>query len=238
MSNTVLNAAVAAVLRGFADELEGAEDREKAIARLIKKTFTAHRRILFDGNGYSEDWEREAARRGLSNFKTAPEAYAHFTDDKNIALFGKFGVMSETEMRSRREIFFESYRKIKNIEAKVMLEMTIKDIIPAVSSYIGALSESVNATRAASKTAFVGCTEDIIVKLSELLGKTYDAYNALARVEKTALSKSSDEDSAFYFKNSVIPKMEALRRVVDEMELITAREYWPMPTYGDIIFKI
>ena len=238
LANIVLNTAVAESLTLFADALEETVDFDRTLDKLLAKTFKAHSRILFSGNSYSAEWEAEAARRGLSNFKTAPEAYAHFTDDKNIALFGKFGVMSETEMRSRREIFFESYRKIKNIEAKVMLEMTIKDIIPAVSSYIGALSESVNATRAASKTAFVGCTEDIIVKLSELLGKTYDAYNALARVEKTALSKSSDEDSAFYFKNSVIPKMEALRRVVDEMELITAREYWPMPTYGDIIFKI
>ena len=128
--------------------------------------------------------------------------------------------------------------KIKNIEARVMLEMTVRDIIPAVSKYIGELSESVNATRAASKTAFVGCSEDIIVKLSELLGKTYDAYNALSRVEKTALAKASDEDAAFYYKTTVIPKMDALRRAVDEMEILTSREHWPMPTYGDIIFKI
>ena len=238
LANIVLNTAVAESLSIFADALEETVDFDRTLDKLLAKTFKAHSRILFSGNSYSAEWEAEAARRGLSNFKTAPEAYAHFTDDKNISLFGKFGVMSEAEMRSRREIFFESYRKIKNIEARVMLEMTIRDIVPAVTKYIGELSESVNATRAASKTAFVGCSEDIIVKLSELLGKTYDAYNSLARVEKTALSKSCDEDAAFYYKTNVIPKMDALRRVVDEMETLTAREHWPMPTYGDIIFKI
>ena len=237
-ANIVLNTAVAESLTLFADALEETVDFDRTLDKLLAKTFKAHSKILFSGNSYSAEWEAEAARRGLSNFKTAPEAYAHFTDDKNIALFGKFGVMSEAEMRSRREIFFESYRKIKNIEARVMLEMTIRDIIPSVSKYIGELSESVNATRAASKTAFIGCSEDIIVKLSELLGKTYDAYNALARVEKTALAKTSDEDAAFYYKTTVIPKMDALRRAVDEMEVLTAREHWPMPTYGDIIFKI
>ena len=238
LANIVLNTAVAESLTLFADALEETVDFDRTLDKLLAKTFKAHSKILFSGNSYSAEWEKEAARRGLSNFKTAPEAYAHFTDEKNIALFGKFGVMSEAEMRSRREIFFESYRKIKNIEARVMLEMTVRDIIPAVSKYIGELSESVNATRAASKTAFVGCSEDIIVKLSELLGKTYDAYNALSRVEKTALAKTSDEDAAFYYKTTVIPKMDALRRAVDEMEILTSREHWPMPTYGDIIFKI
>ena len=238
LANIVLNTAVAESLTLFADALEETVDFDRTLDKLLAKTFKAHSKILFSGNSYSAEWEKEAARRGLSNFKTAPEAYAHFTDEKNIALFGKFGVMSEAEMRSRREIFFESYRKIKNIEARVMLEMTVRDIIPAVSKYIGELSESVNATRAASKTAFVGCSEDIIVKLSELLGKTYDAYNALSRVEKTALAKASDEDAAFYYKTTVIPKMDALRRAVDEMEILTSREHWPMPTYGDIIFKI
>ena len=238
LANIVLNTAVAESLTLFADALEETVDFDRTLDKLLAKTFKAHSKILFSGNSYSAEWEKEAARRGLSNFKSAPEAYARFTDEKNIALFGKFGVMSEAEMRSRREIFFESYRKIKNIEARVMLEMTVRDIIPAVSKYIGELSESVNATRAASKTAFVGCSEDIIVKLSELLGKTYDAYNALSRVEKTALAKASDEDAAFYYKTTVIPKMDALRRAVDEMEILTSREHWPMPTYGDIIFKI
>jgi glutamine synthetase len=146
--------------------------------------------------------------------------------------------MSETEMRSRREIFFESYRKIKNIEARTMLEMTIRDIIPAVSRYVGVLSESVNAKLAVSKNINVSAERDIIEKLSDLLGATYEAYNALDRVEKTAVTKTSDEEAAFYYKDTVIPKMANLRKQVDAMEILTSREYWPMPTYGDITFRI
>ncbi len=238
LANIVLNTAVASSLSEFADRLEGAEDFDKELNKLLGETFKKHRRILFAGNSYSAEWEKEAAERGLSNFKTAPEAYEHFTDEKNIALFSKFGVMSETEMRSRREIFFESYRKIKNIEARTMLEMTIRDIIPAVSAYIGKLSEAYNAKISAVKSLTASCETVIIERLTDLLTKTYDAYISLERAEKTAVSKKSDEDAAFYYKSTVEPKMLSLRKAVDEMETLTARDAWPMPTYGDIIFKI
>ncbi len=238
LSNIVLNTAVANSFSEFADILEGAPDFDGALDKLLADTFKTHRRILFAGNSYSNEWEMEAMERGLSNFKTSPEAYEHFTDEKNILLFTKFGVMSETEMRSRREILFESYRKIKNIEARTMLEMTIRDIIPAVSRYIGELSERVNAKRAAVKNVNVECESVVIDKLSTLLSKTYDAYTALERAEKTAVLKKCDEEAAFYYKDTVEAKMSALRKVVDEMEVLTAREAWPMPTYGDMIFKI
>ena len=238
LSNIVLNTAVAASFRAFADELEKAKDFESALTKLLARTFRDHRRILFGGNSYSEEWEKEAAARGLSNFKTSPEAFEHFTDEKNIKLFTEFGVMSETEMRSRREIFFESYRKIKNIEARTMLEMTIRDIIPAVSKYIGTLSEAVNAKRAVLKTIDVSCECELIEKLSTLLSKTYDAYNSLDKAEKKAVTKTCDEEAAFYYKDTVEQKMQNLRRVVDEMETLTAREAWPMPTYGDITFRV
>ena len=238
LSNIVLNTAVANSFAEFADELEGASDFEEALSALLAKTFKKHRRILFAGNSYSDEWEAEAKARGLSNFKTAPEAFEHFTDEKNIALFGRFGVMSETEMRSRREIFFEGYRKIKNIEARTMLEMTLRDIIPAVSKYIGELSAAVNAKRMAIKNANVSCECDIIEKLSDLLSKTYDAYAALERAEKTAVSKKCDEEAAFYYKDTVEAKMAALRKTVDDMEVLTSREAWPMPTYGDITFRV
>ncbi len=237
LSNIVLNTAVADALTDFAEKLEETIDFNGTLDKLIIDTFRTHSRILFAGNSYSKEWEEEAKARGLSNYRTAPEAYAHFTDEKNVTLFGKFSVMSETEMRSRREIFFEGYRKIKNIEAKTMLEMTIRDIIPAVSRYIGVLSESVNAKLSVSKNINVSAERDIIEKLSDLLASAYEAYTALERVEKTAVTKA-DEEAAFYYKDSVIPKMDALRRVVDSMEVLTAREYWPMPTYGDITFRI
>ena len=238
LSNIVINTAVAESLSIFADALEETLDFDGTLDSLIADTFRRHSRILFSGNSYSQEWEEEAARRGLSNFKTSPEAYAHFTDEKNIALFGKFGVMSETEMRSRREIFFESYRKIKNIEARVMLEMTARDIIPAVSKYIGCLTESVNARLTLSKTANISAERDIIEKLSNLLSAAWDAYNALELSEKVAISKTDCEEAAFYYKSSVIPRMDALRKCVDSMEILTAREYWPMPTYGDITFRV
>ncbi len=238
LSNIVLNTAVANSFADFADELEEADDFDKALSELIAKTFKEHRRILFAGNSYSNEWETEAKARGLSNFKTAPEAFEHFTDEKNIALFGRFGVMNETEMRSRREIFFEGYRKIKNIEARTMLEMTVRDIIPAVSKYIGELSEAVNAKLSAIKNANVSCECSIIEKLSDLLSKTYDAYIALERAEKIAVSKKCDEEAAFYYKDTVEAKMLSLRKAVDEMEVLTAREAWPMPTYGDITFRV
>ena len=237
LANIMLNTAVASALSDFADELEAAGGTEAAIDKLIAKTFREHKRILFSGNSYSKEWEKEAEARGLSNFRTAPEAYAHFTDEKNVALFGRFGVMSETEMRSRREIFFENYRKIKNIEAKTMLEMTIRDFIPAVTKYAGELSTSVAARLSVMPSLDLSAEKDIIEKLSVLISRTYAAYNDLSRVENVAIKKR-DEDAAFYYKNSVIPKMDALRRVVDEMETLTAREAWPVPTYGDITFKI
>ncbi len=238
LANIVLNTAVANSLADFADRLEGVSDFERELDELIAETLRKHKRILFSGNSYSREWEKEAEARGLSNFRTSPEAYSHFTDEKNVRLFGRFGVMNETEMRSRREIFFENYRKVKNIEARTMLEMTVRDIIPAVSAYVGKLSEGVAAKKSVLPTLDVSCETDIIEKLTALLGRTYSAYNDLTRVENTAVKKTSDEDAAFYYKSSVIPKMDTLRRAVDEMETLTAREFWPMPTYGDITFKI
>ena len=237
LANIVLNTAVAESLSDFADVLENTDNFDAELDRLITETFRKHKRILFSGNSYSKEWEKEAEERGLYNFKSSPEAYAHFTDEKNITLFTKFGVMSESEMRSRREIFFEGYRKVKNIEARTMLEMTSRDIIPAVSKYIGTLAEAVNAKRLAINGIDVSCELDLIEKLSALLNRTYTAYNDLMRVENNAIKKN-DEDSAFYYKSTVIPKMAALRAVVDEMETMVERSAWPMPTYGDIIFRV
>ncbi len=238
LANIVLNTAVAESLAIFADRLEAAKDFDSELNALIAETFKKHSRILFSGNSYSPEWEKEAERRGLSSYKTSPEAYAHFTDKKNVELFGKYSVMSETEMNSRREILFENYRKLKSIEAKVMIEMTVRDIIPAVSNYLGVLTDRVNARNAVLKNIPSSAERTILEKLSELLDSTYEAYLALERAEKTAGAKKDDEDCSFYYKNNVIPKMNSLRKLVDTMETLTAREYWPMPTYGDMLFRI
>ncbi len=237
MANIVLNTAVANSLCEFADKLEVAKHFDAELDCLIADTFKKHKRILFSGNSYSKEWEEEARERGLSCYKTSPEAYEHFTDEKNVKLFSRFGVMSEVEMNSRREILFENYRKIRNIEARTMLEMTIRDIIPAVSKYIGELSATVVSTKAALKNANTMCEEDLIDKLSSLLSRTYDAYNSLDKAEKQAMAKTSDEEAAFFYKNTVEVKMATLRKWVDEMEVLTAREAWPMPTYGDLTYK-
>ena len=237
LANTVLNTAVAEGFKIFADTLEGADNFEATLMRLIQETFRKHKRILFSGNSYSKEWEIEAETRGLSNYKSAPDAISHFTDEKNVRLFSSFGVMNEVEMFSRREIFFENYRKTKNLEARTMLEMTMRDYIPAVSKYVKALSDTVNAKRTVSDR--LDCTAEIelIEKLTLLLNKTYNAYNELLRVE-TVASKKTDEEAAFYFKKNVIPKMDNLRSLVDGMEVLTAREFWPVPTYSDILFRV
>ncbi|MCQ2413235.1 MAG: glutamine synthetase III [Clostridia bacterium] len=237
-ANIVLNTAVAKSFADFADVLEGAKDFDAALSELLGKTFRDHSRILFSGNSYSAEWEKEAKARGLSVFKSAPEAYAHFTDEKNVKLFSKFGVMTETEMNSRRSIFFENYRKIVGIEARTMVEMTVRDILPAVSKYVTALSESVTARRAVIAGAPAAMEEEVIGKLSALMSEAYDAANVLAAAEKTACSKATEEDSANAYLTAVIPKMAELRSKVDAMEVLTSREYWPMPTYGDLTFRV
>ena len=238
LANTVLNTAVADSFKLFADELEAASDFDGAVDEIIKRTLTDHARILFSGNSYSKEWEDEAKRRGLSCHKTSPEAYAHFDDDKNAELFFRFGVMSKNELRSRREIFFESYRKIKNVEARTMLEMTVRDYIPAVSSYIGKLSSDLLAQVSVLPEIKTPGRREHIERLSTLLTSTYDAYYALAEAEDRAVAIPDTEEAAFFYKDIVIPRMDTLRTCVDTMETLTARDFWPVPTYGDMTFAI
>ena len=238
LSNIVLNTAVAKSFADFADVLESASDFEAEVDKLICETLKAHSRILFSGNSYSQEWEEEAAKRGLSNFKTSPEAYAHFDDEHNVALFERFNVMSRTEIRSRREIFFESYRKLKNIEARTMLEMTMRDYIPAVSAYLGRLSTEVSSLLGICPEALVKERVAHIDTLSNLLSETYNNYHALEAVENEAVAIACVEQAANYYKDTVIPAMDKLRASVDAMEVLCAREFWPVPTYGDMTFGV
>ena len=238
MANIVLNTAVAEAFADFCTVLESAEDFDKAVNDLIRDTLKAHRRILFSGNSYSEEWKAEASRRGLSNYPTAPEAYTHFTDEKNVRLFSRFGVMNLTEMSSRREIFFENYRKIVGIEARTMIEMTRRDILPAVLSYIRTLSDGVNATRLAVPEAPVTISIDCITTLSKLAEKCCQTVAEVELAERSANALPTDEARALAYCDKVSPLMEALRAVVDEMEILTAREFWPMPTYGDLTYRV
>ena len=237
LPNVVLNTAVAESFRQFADRLESAEDFNSEVAALIKDTFTAHRRIIFDGNGYSYEWEKEAEKRGLLNLKNAVDAFKLFDLDKNIKLFEEHGVMNEIEIKSRQDIFFENYSKIINIEALTMIEMASRDIIPSVNRYVGDVAMGANAKE---KLIPGSCAveRDIVQKLSDL---TYKAYHTLAKLEtseKVAASITNNVTRAEAYRDTVIPTMKRLREFVDEMELLTSSEYWPLPSYGDMMFKV
>ena len=237
LPNVVLNTAVAESFRQFADRLEGAADFNAEVATLIKDTFTVHRRIIFDGNGYSYEWEKEAEKRGLLNLKNAVDAFKLFDLDKNIKLFGDHGVMNEIEIKSRQDIFFENYSKIINIEALTMIEMAGRDIIPAVNRYVGDVATGANAKE---KLIPGSCAveRDIVQKLSEL---TYKAYHTLAKLEtseKVAASITNNVARAEAYRDTVIPSMKLLREFVDEMETLTSSDYWPLPSYGDMMFKV
>ena len=237
LPNVVLNTAVAESFRQFADRLEGAENFQSELKALIRETFTAHKRIIFDGNGYSHEWEKEAERRGLLNLKNAVDAFKCFDLPKNIKLFSDHGVMNEIEIRSRQDIFFENYSKIINIEALTMIEMAGRDIIPAVNRYMGDVAMGANAKE---KLIPGSCAveRDIVQKLSDL---TYKAYHVLAKLEaseKVAASIPGNVARAEAYRDTVIPSMNRLREFVDEMEQLTSSEYWPLPSYGDLMFKV
>ena len=238
MPNIVLNTTVAESFRQFADILEAAEDFDAAVAKLIKDTFTEHRRIIFDGNGYSEEWEKEAAERGLLNLKTSVDAYKCYNLPKNVELFERHGVMSEVEVNSRKDILFENYAKIINIEALTMIEMVSRDIIPAVSAYVGDVSSSLAAKLSVLPDACCDVEKDIVTKLSALNSKAYAKLAELKNAESEISAALGYERKSEMYRDTVIPIMNELRAVVDEMETMTSTEYWPLPSYGELMFSI
>ena len=238
MPNIVLNTALAESFSQFADTLEAADDFDAAVAKLIKDTFTAHRRIIFDGNGYSDEWEKEAKKRGLLNLKTSVDAYKCFDLPKNIELFKKHGVMNEVEINSRKDILFENYSKIINIEALTMIEMASRDIIPAVSEYVGDLANSAAAKLSVVSAVNCDVEKDIITRLSDLNAKAYAKVAELRGAEAKAAKISGSEKMAEAYKDKVLPLMSELREIVDQMETLTASDYWPLPSYGDMMFRV
>ncbi len=236
--NTVINTAVAEVLRGFADRLEAAESFESELHDLIRDTIKAHKRILFNGNGYDDSWVVEAEKRGLSNLKTTPEALSHYLDENNIKLFSENQIFSEAELKSRKEIMLESYCKIISIEALTMVEMTKKQILPAIMGYVKELSDTVISIKNAVSDADITAESEIIKSLSSLIGQA----NIELRVLEAEISKaheiSDHEKCAEQYLTGVIPSMKKLRAICDEAETLTAESHWPFPTYGDILFSV
>ena len=238
MPNIVLNTTVAESFRQFADILEQAEDFDVAVSKLIKDTFTAHQRIIFDGNGYSEAWEKEAEARGLMHLRTSVDAYKCFNAPKNVALFATHGVMSKIEIDSREEILFENYAKTINIEALTMVEMASRDIVPAVSAYVGELANTAAAKLSVLPDANCVPEKALIRRLSDLNATAFEQIETLKQVDAKATAIVDGAARAEACRDLVLPAMKALRRTVDEMETLTSSEYWPLPTYGDMMFKV
>lgn len=239
MPNVVLNTAVASVLCDMADQLEAAEDFATAVAQVIKETFANHKRIIFNGNGYAPEWTAEAARRGLLNLRTTVEACETLTQEKNIALFEKFRVLSGTELRSRQEIIFENYAKVLNIEAQTMIVMASRQIIPAVERYIKELSETAQAKMAlfGGDSACVTLEKELILRLTELNTQAFRAVEQLCLADKQAAASGDAHAVACAFRDLVVPAMASLRVPVDEMETLVPSDIWPLPTYGEMTYN-
>ena len=238
MPNIVLNTTVAESFRQFADVLEDAEDFDTAVGKLIKETFAAHQRIIFDGNGYSEEWEKEAEKRGLLHLRSSVDAFKCFDAEKNVELFERHGVMSRVEIGSRQEILFENYAKTINIEALTMIEMASRDIIPAVNAYLAEVANTAAAKLAVLPDLDCSVEKDLLTKLSKLNAKAYGELEALKGADIKATAAEDFAERAELCRTLVLPAMKALRATVDEMETMTAAEYWPFPTYSDLMFKI
>ena len=235
--NIVINTAVAESLRQFADELESASDFKSALNSLIRRTVKEHKRIIFNGDGYSSDWEKEAERRGLLNLRTAVDAFPYYTSEKNIALFERHKVFTEKEIRSRRDILTGSYAKIVIIEALTMCDMAGKDILPAIGKYIGQLASTVNSVRAAS--APVPYHESsTLVRLCELSDAVSAAFKLLDSAVSRARTEPDVSKCALVCRDELIPRMAELRRAADEAETLVERGCWPFPTYGDLLYGV
>ena len=233
-ANIMLNSAVAQALEEFADELEKAEDFDSALHELIRRTICEHKRIIFNGNGYDDKWIAEAESRGLLNLKTTPDAMQLLIDPKNMAMLTHQRVFSEAEIRSRYEVQLENYIKTVHIEANTMLNMAQKEILPAVSAYSAKLYEN------AEKKSVFGCRyeKDTAEKLSALTDEIYSAAAELEDAVARLDSISGITEEAFFVRDEIIPKMSALRVPADKAEELTAKEYWPFPTYGEILFSV
>jgi glutamine synthetase len=237
-ANTVLNTAVAESLKQFADELESVSDFETALHDLIKKEITAHKRIIFNGNGYDDKWLAEAEARGLLNLKTTPDALPYFIKEKNINLFTTHKVYTEKEMRSRYEIILENYCKLIAIEGKTMADMALKDILPAVSEYAQTLANTVLSKQTVNKKISCKYETELLNRISVLQDKAYESVTALKETLKNAENISGATALANHYKNEVLSKMQTLREAADELETLVSADYWPFPTYGELLFGI
>ena len=236
--DTILNTAVAKELKGYADELEGAEDFTSAAIALVKRTIRDHRRVIFNGNGYSAEWEEEAARRGLPNKKNAPAALPALIDPKNIALMEEFGVLTKVEMYSRYEVELEHYSKIINIEALTMLEMARKQLLPAVNAYMSEVANTAASKLAVSESISVRSETKTLGRLSADADAMSDAIDTLQDAVDAAKALPSESEKAVAFHDNVLPAMDTLRAAADDAETICGEDYWPLPSYSKMLYYV
>ena len=236
--NTILNTAVAKELKGYADELEGAEDFTSAAIALVKRTIRDHRRVIFNGNGYSAEWEAEAEKRGLPNKKNTPAALPALIAPKNIQLMENFGVLTKVEMESRYEVEMEHYSKIINIEALTMLEMARKQLLPAVNSYMSELANTAATKLAVSESISVRSETKTLTKLSADADAMSDAIDVLQDAVNAAQALDNESAKAIAFHDNVLPAMDALRAAADDAETICGEDYWPLPSYSKMLFYV
>ena len=237
-ADTVLNTAVAKSLHDYADELEGAEDFESAVIALIKRTIHDHRRVIFNGDGYTEAWEKEAERRGLPNAKYTPLAMKALLADKNIRLMEQFGVLTKTEMHSRYEVEIEHYSKVINIEALTMLEMLRKQIMPAVAGYSSEVASAAAAKQAVSDKLSVRSETRLLEKLSAGADELSDAIDALQEAVDKATAESDEPAKSYLYHDAVLPAMEKARKASDTLERICSEDYWPLPSYSRMLYYV
>ena len=236
--DTILNTAVAKELKGYADELEGAEDFTAAAIALIKRTIRDHRRVIFNGNGYSAAWEEEAARRGLPNKKNAPAALPALIAPKNIALMEEFGVLTKVEMESRYEVEMEHYAKVINIEALTMLEMARKQLLPAVNAYMSEVANTAASKLAVSESISVRSETKTLNRLSADADAMSDAIDTLQDAVDAAKALPTEAEKAVAFHDNVLPAMDALRAAADDAETLCGEDYWPLPSYSKMLYYV
>ena len=237
-ANTILNTAVAKELKGYADELESAEDFTSAVIALVKRTIRDHRRVIFNGNGYTAEWEEEAAKRGLPNKKNTPAALPALIEPKNIALMEEFGVLTKVEMESRYEVEMEHYSKIINIEALTMLEMARKQLLPAVNSYMSELANTAASKLAVSENISVRSETKTLTKLSADADAMSDAVDTLQDAVDASKALPTEAEKAVAFHDNVLPAMDALRAAADDAETICGEDYWPLPSYSKMLYYV
>ena len=237
-ANTVLNATVADVLQSMADRMEKADDLDKTVDEIIYETLKEHQKVIFNGNGYSDEWIAEAEKRGLPNVKTMVDATASLLYPKTIEIFKRQHVYTKTELESRAEINYEAYAKAINIEAKTMIHMASKEYIPAIISYVTSLGDSINSISAACAEADLSVQKDLLTTCSSLLAKAQTALYALKDADKKANAMEEGKEQAEFFRDTVFTAMADLRAPIDELEMIVDKEYWPVPSYGDMLFEV